>query len=233
MTRPADSPPRFASIFRKIAWLAFALLGACADRQDQAAAQAPLAASRAGAAQLGGVRFQAQAFEDGGRAAAAFGFDVRAAGLLPLRVSIDNQGGALRIVPRQTFLIDLDGQAWPLLTSGQAFDRLAAAGISAQGVPQAAWAEALDTLTGFALDVAVGSAAASTRPEAAVRLAFAARVPRNPAVPPGQAATGWLLFPGQGEARGVRGVRLCYEQDGRPRFLLLPLAAAPLPPPAP
>jgi len=233
MTRPAVflSCPGAAS--RGFALLAALLLTACTGREDHAA-PIPLAASQAEPVEVDGARFQALAFENGPQAATAFGFDVRAAGLLPLRVSIDNRGGGLRVVPRQTFLVDRDGQAWPLLTSGQASERLGRAGIQPQGVPRVPVAKGLDVLTGFALDMLVGpafasDAEASARPETPAGAAFAEKNQRNPSVRSGQAASGVLFFPGQEEAHGARALRLCYEQDGRLKFLTLPLK--PFPPP--
>jgi hypothetical protein len=55
----------------------------------------------------------------------AFGFNIRKAGLLPVRFVIDNQAQArVSVYSAQTFLLDCEGQAWPLLTSEQAYDRV-------------------------------------------------------------------------------------------------------------
>jgi len=231
MTRPIAVSPWLGRICSECALLtALSLLSACNGRQDPAAPlPLPLSASQAEPVDADGSRFQAQALEQSGPAASAFGFDIRAAGLLPLRISIDNHGGALKIIPRQTFLIDVDGQAWPLLTSDQAFERLGGVGSQAQ---DAAHPPSAQALTGFALDVLAGSAfaaeaAAPARPEHSPSQTFARKTQRNPKIAAGQAASGVLFFPGREEAHGVRSLRLCYEQDGRLKYLLLPLKAAP------
>ena len=214
--------------------LAACLLAACSGR-EQAAAPAALAAGQAAPLEAEGVRFQARAFADGRVAAASFGFDAAAAGLLPVRVSLANRGGeTLKIMPRLTFLVDWDGRAWPLLTAEQAAGRLGRAGIQAPAPVRAAGRDGLDALTGFALDMVEGAAfaaaaEASAKPDGRAARNFAAKTQRNPGVAPGRVASGVLFFPGQAEARGARALRLGYEQGGRVKFLLLPLdAAAPL-----
>ncbi|MEZ4485522.1 MAG: hypothetical protein R2864_13355 [Syntrophotaleaceae bacterium] len=59
---------------------------------------------------VAGAQVAAQSYADSAAAKQAFGFDIRAAGLLPVQVVIDNGGAsALNMVPEQTFLIDADG----------------------------------------------------------------------------------------------------------------------------
>ncbi len=135
----------------------------------------------------------------------------------------------MKIIPRQTFLIDLDGQAWPLLTSDQASSRLADSAPTHDPYPAPA-PVALDALTGFALDMVVGPAFSGNaedyaRPGKGESQNFAGRTLRNPGIPAEQVASGVLFFPGRGEAHGARGLRLCYEQGGRLKFLTLPLKA--------
>jgi hypothetical protein len=174
-----------------------------------------------------GVRFQAQFLEDGSLASAEFGFDMRNAGLLPVRIGIANQSGnAVRLIPRQTFLVDLDNQAWPMLTSVEASERLARAGIKADSPPRTPQREDMDALTGFALDMAVGpavaiDATAAGKADNTLSRTFVGKHQHNRNIPAGQQASGTMLFPGQEEARGVRGLRLCYQQDGREKYLFL------------
>jgi hypothetical protein len=169
-----------------------------------------------------GVRFQAQAIVDHTEAAAAFGFDIRGAGLLPLRIRIANPaGGAIKIIPLQTFLIDAESQAWPLLTSLEASERLIRAGIQAHSPPHSPQQEDLGALTGFALNLVAGLEAAKI--DKAVSQTFAGKNRLNQSIPPGQTGFGVMLFPGLEEARGVRALRLAYEQNGHEKFLMLPL----------
>ncbi|HWI40045.1 MAG TPA: glycine zipper family protein, partial [Verrucomicrobiae bacterium] len=56
----------------------------------------------------------------------AFGFDIKGSGmLLPVQVVLTNGGPEkLQVVPQQTFLVDDQGQYWPLVPTGTAVDRL-------------------------------------------------------------------------------------------------------------
>jgi len=234
MPRPNAIMPRRRMFRNGFALLALAgLCAACGGRQEPAAPLA-LPAGQAKPVEAEGVRFQAQAFEDPRQAAQAFGIDLRGAGLLPVRISISNHGsGAVKVVPRQTFLIDLDGQAWPLLTAGQASSRLGAVAAMPAPTPTPTLAPtpaALDALTGFALDMLagpafVGEAEGYTPPGKGIGQDLADQVLRNPSVPAGQVASGVLFFPGREEAHGARGLRLCYAQGGNLKFLVLPLQA--------
>ena len=72
-----------------------------------------------------GALLLARAYVNPDEANAAFGFDIREAGLLPVRVVIDNQsGGTVELLGQQTFLVDRQNQAWPLLTARQANERV-------------------------------------------------------------------------------------------------------------
>jgi hypothetical protein len=85
----------------------------------------PLPGAQAGHIDIQGTKMAAQAFAGDREANNAPGFDIRGAGLLPVRLVIDNQNpGAVSVAPDQTFLIDTEGQAWPLLTAEQAYQRV-------------------------------------------------------------------------------------------------------------
>ncbi|KIH76584.1 hypothetical protein SAMN05660860_01716 [Geoalkalibacter ferrihydriticus] len=78
---------------------------------------------------IGGAQVAAEAYRDKSAARAAFGFDIVSAGIQPVQVVIDNQGGsALRIVPEQTFLIDDQGYMWNILDSRAAYERVEKSG---------------------------------------------------------------------------------------------------------
>lgn len=205
--RHLRSLPHRNTLLAGLALLAAALLVSFVARRNPPAQPERLSTPVAS----GDVSFQAMAYADPRQAQATFGFDIRGAGVLPVRVRIDNRGkDAVRLVPRQTFLIDLDGQAWPLLAAAQAAKRLEQGGHPRQA-PRPPAADDLDALTGFALELADdGREPSGDRP-------------RNPPIAAGQAAAGVLYFPGADEARGARNLRLCYEQGGKPECLSLPL----------
>lgn len=187
---PSRVAPSFC--FRFLLSVLVSLFAACGDRQDHSAPAAKPVGTEA-------ARFQIQV---------ASGADLPARHLLPLRISIDNRGsGAAKIIPRQTFLIDLSGQAWSLLTAEQASSRLGRVAMPAPHLPTP---ESLAALTGFALaiEIAPGHDAAGA-------------TWRNPTVPAGQVASGLLFFPSREEIQGVKVLRLCYEQDGQVKCLAL------------
>jgi hypothetical protein len=72
-----------------------------------------------------GLLVGAESFADVKQAQKAFGFDIRAAGLLPVQVVIDNKTGqGVEVVSGQTFLIDDTNRYWKILTNREAVDRV-------------------------------------------------------------------------------------------------------------
>jgi hypothetical protein len=73
---------------------------------------------------IGGADIAAKAFIDPKETKEAFGFDILGAGMLPVQVVFDNQGShPLEIVGNQTFLINQEGNLWPILSSEIAYER--------------------------------------------------------------------------------------------------------------
>lgn len=152
---------------------------------------------------------------------------LREAGLLPIRLVVENRGeGPVKIVPRQTFFVDGEKRAWPLLTSEQAYQRMKP-GASGGEIPNKIPApKNLEALTDFAVEV---ETAAGDSPETVgyggLAEAFARNLPYkaavNPAIAAGDRGFALLLFPGREEARGAWGLRLCLEQNGQAKFLTL------------
>jgi hypothetical protein len=72
-----------------------------------------------------GLMVGAESFADAKQAEAAFGFDIRSNGLLPVQVVIDNKSGQdVEVVSGQTFLIDDTNRYWKILTTREAVDRV-------------------------------------------------------------------------------------------------------------
>jgi len=223
-------PPSCIPILRPgFALIAMACLLSSCDSKQGGYEAVSLPESLAAPVAAAGTRFQALAYVNRQQSAAAFGLDIRNAGLLPLRISIDNRAGAaVKIIPRQTFLIDLENQAWPLLTSVQAFGRLEQAGIHDLAYSSKPALDAMDSLTGFALNVTTSAtfsadATAYALPETRITENLKHKDLRNPTIPSGKVASGVLFFPGREEASSAHSLRICYEQDGRLKFLNLPL----------
>lgn len=72
-----------------------------------------------------GVMIGGEAYAGKAEASDAFGFDIRAAGLLPVQIVMSNQNGnTLQIVTDQTFLVDAQGRYWPVVPNSAAFARI-------------------------------------------------------------------------------------------------------------
>jgi hypothetical protein len=203
-----------------------------------------------------GVEMLAVAYLDKKIAEERFGFDVRRSGLLPVQLVIDNESTQkVSINSGQTFLIDQIGQAWPLLSAEEAYQRVKGhveMGETAKGtVKPAVLLGAAGALAGFAVGIltdedvgesvgkgavlggtagalAGGTAAYATAPEK-IRTDLAQRTLRNRPVEPGQLAYGFLFFPGREEAASVQQLRLAITIGEKPQVLNLLLANPSMP----
>ena len=191
--------------------------------------------------QVGGARIGAEAFADPAAAKAAFGFDVRGAGMLPVQLVFDNQGAhALEINPTQTFLEDRNGNLWPILTDKFAYERATKYAQTHQVFKQGAYTgflgAAAGAIVGAAIGIVSGEDVARTVGEGAAVGAAAGAVMggaagyagndarsaivrdlndkslENKAIAPGDLSHGIIFFPG--EAPSARQLRLqLKEQD--------------------
>lgn len=225
------------------------LLAACSSYRDRVA-PIPLPSQQPEAVRVEGAVLVARAYLDGRRARQAFGFDIRGAGLLPVQLVIDNQSaGPIRIVGAQSFLIDREGQAWPLLSANQAYDRVQGSTELGSTLRSAARPGFLGATAGAIAGLAIGILTGQDAGEAAARGAavgagagaiagglrgredtalqigndLAQRSLRNQKVEPGQLAHGYLFFPGKNEASSAIQLRLALEANGRVRVVSLPL----------
>ena len=205
---------------------------------------------------VNGVEMLAVAFLDAKTAEDRFGFDVRGSGLLPVQLVIDNQGTQkVSINSGQTFLIDQSGQAWPLLSAEEAYQRVKghvemAETAKGTGKP-AVLLGAAGALAGFAVGIltgediggsvgkgailggtvgalAGGTAAYATAPEK-IRTDLAQRTLSNRPVESGQLAYGFLFFPGRKEATSAQQLRLAVTIGEEPHVLNLLLANSHVP----
>jgi hypothetical protein len=108
-----------------------------------------------------GLLVGAESFADSKQAEQAFGFDIRAAGLMPVQVVLDNKSGqGVEVVSGQTFLIDETNRYWKILTNREAADRVQKAtdaGAIAGGAGKgAAYGAAAGALLGLAIGVVSG-----------------------------------------------------------------------------
>jgi len=223
-----------------------AVLGAGCGSYGDRVAPVPLPESRADHVEVDGAKVVATPYVQREAAKAALGFDARGAGLLPVRFVVDNQGNDyLEVRPEQTFLIDREGQAWPLLSSEQAYRRVQGHTELAETAKRAGKPSVLmgaaGALAGLAVGVLTGDDLASSAGKGAVvggasgaivggaagreevkeriRRDLARESLRNQRIGPGELAYGYLFFPGKDEARSARELRLGLEIGDRKRVI--------------
>jgi hypothetical protein len=229
--------------------LAAVLAGGCATYGERVA-PVPLPEASPQAVSVDGAQVVAQAYMDPGQAERALGFDARGAGLIPVRFVIDNGSeGVVRLRPEQTFLLDREGNAWPLLTSEQAYKRVRAhvgAGETLSGAGESTLlGGAAGAVAGLAIGVLTGRNVAETVGKGAVvggaagaigggasryqeldreiRTDLEEKGLRLRRVPAGELAYGYLFFPGKDEAGSALSLRLGLEVAGQGRVVELPL----------
>ncbi len=203
-----------------------------------------------GAVSVEGVRITAKAYLDQSVAKKRFGFDIRGAGILPVQVVIDNQSGkSVMVEPAQTFLIDQEGKAWPLLSLQEAYARTEGhvqIGETVKGTAKpAVLLGAAGALVGLAVGIVsgrdigenvakgatIGATAGALSGGAAgyqaaaekVRRDLSHRSLRNKSVSPGHLAHGFLLFPGKDEAKSISRLRLSLRIGDHERVVELPV----------
>lgn len=230
------------SVVRRYLVLVFLLpvLGACTPYESREVPFKPPTAF-ANMQTVAGAQVAAQAYADPAVAKKAFGFDIRAAGLMPVQVVIDNRGTqGLMIVPGQTFLIDAKGNYWNLLDSRTAYERvekssefatiakgagkgsvLGAAGGAIVGAAIGIlsgrnFAENLGkgAAAGAAGGALIGGANAGGNEEASRQIShdLATKELENRAISPGSLGRGFLFFPG--EAPSASQLRLQLQEEG-------------------
>lgn len=198
------------------------------------------------AIQVGGTRIGGQAYVDPAAARTAFGFDIRAAGMLPVQIVFDNQGTqALEINPGQTFLEDNEGNLWPILTDRFAYERATKYAqtnkIFAEGAYSGFLGAAAGSIIGAAIGVVTGEDVVRSAGEGAVIGAAGGAVLggaqgaatshearnaivsdlrdkslENKAIVPGNLSYGIIFFPG--EAKSARRLRLQLKEKASGRL---------------
>ena len=146
---------RNAIVLTMIALLAVALLASCARYQQQVV---PFKMPQAypNSTTVGGAVIASKSWDDQKEAEAAFGFDIRPE-ILPVQVIFDNKGShPLEIVSEQTFLIDVDNNAWPVMDARMAYDRIARKTELGEVAPNAAKYGALGAVAGGIIGAAIG-----------------------------------------------------------------------------
>ncbi|MEE8402704.1 MAG: hypothetical protein V3R93_03025 [Candidatus Hydrothermarchaeaceae archaeon] len=188
-----------------------------------------------------GARVAARAYVDPKEEKKAFGFDIRKAGLLPIQVVFDNIGdNKIEINPSQTFLIDQEGNVWPVLTNEDAYERLSITtefgNIGKSAIRRGALGAAAGAIIGAAVGVvsgenvlesagkgaAVGAAAGATiggteelvggETERKISQDLKNRSLKNRVIGPHEIAYGFIFFPA--EALNGRELQLQLKEAG-------------------
>lgn len=213
----------------------------------------PLPALKNDHVNIDGVFLIARAYVDPDHAEKAFGFDIRDAGLLPIKVVIENQSGDnVRLIGKQAFLLDKKGQAWPLLTASQANERInnqiqivdgiLNTGTSAilMGAAGAITGLAIGVLTGDNLGTAAmkgavlggtagaiyGASSSHSKSNDQIAYDVTQKAFKNQAISAGALAHGYLFFPGLDEAESAQILRLSLMIKGKPRVVNIGLSPA-------
>ncbi|MFA7384193.1 MAG: hypothetical protein WC001_12165 [Desulfurivibrionaceae bacterium] len=197
-----------------------------------------------------GLKISALAFRSDEATKQAFGFGARKAGLLPVQLTLQNDSpDKVRINPEQTFLIDNNNNAWPILSLEKTYQRTAGhvdlgetvkgagkpallmgaagalAGLAVGVVTGQNVGEAMGTgaVLGAAGGAIVGGAKSYSDSGEKIRADLAAKSLRNTAILPHQIAYGVLFFPGMEgeEADGVKEVRLSLTIGNTPQVVIL------------
>ena len=232
--------------------LSLVMLCSCGTYHNKIA-PVPLPALANDHVNIDGVLLIARSYVDSDSAEKAFGFDIRDAGLLPIKVVIENQSDKnVRLIGKQAFLLDEEGQAWPLLTAHQANERVSgqlqvvdgflntSTSTVLMGAAGAITGLAIGVLTGDNLGTAVmkgavlgGAAgaiygASSSHSESGAKIAYdvTQKSFKNRVITAGALAHGYLFFPGLDEAESAQMLRLSLMVGNTPKVVNIILAPA-------
>lgn len=214
-----------------------------------------LPSASANAVVVNGVEMVAVSYEESSASSAAYGFDARKAGLLPVQVTMQNNGSSpVRIIPEQTFLLDSKGQAWPVNSLDRTYKRasshtdigetvkgtakpsllLGAAGaiagaaigiVTGENVGSAAGKGAV---IGAAAGAVVGGADSYSKAGRSIKDDLREKTLNNRDVLPNQIGYGTLFFPGfQDEASGAVQLKLSLSFGSETKVVTMNLAAPP------
>ncbi len=187
--------------------------------------------------EIDGLKISAQAYTNPESARTTYGFDARKAGVLPVQVTFQNDGRTqVSVNPEQTFLVDHQQNAWPILSLEKTYARThkyVQVGETAKGaVTPALLLGAAGAVAGLAIGIVSGNNIGETMGKGAVIGAAAGAIGgganayakstrqikqdltdknmKNKPIQPGQIAYGTLFFPGTPgeEASSARELRL-------------------------
>jgi hypothetical protein len=144
------------TVLAVLAVLTMACLAACTTYERQVV-PFKMPGAYPNATAVADATIAAKAFDSKEEAAAAFGFDIRGAGILPIQVIFDNTGShPLEILTDKTLLVDEENNLWPILDERMAYDRLSKKTELGRVMPEAAKGGLLAGAAGAVIGAAVG-----------------------------------------------------------------------------
>jgi len=198
------------------------------------------------------VQIAAKAYVDNTEALQAFGFDVRAAGMLPIQVIIDNQGKSpLEMNAGTALLEDAEGNLWPILNQTMAYERATKFSRTKQVFKSGAYKGLLGAAAGAVIGAAVGivtgenvlaaagkgtavggAAGAAIggaeglnddRARQSITADLRAKSLENKEITPGALAYGVLFFPGEAQSATKLRIQLIEKGTGTVHSLMFDL----------
>lgn len=183
-----------------------------------------------------GVKIAAEIFSDPEKAKERFGFDIRSCGILPAIVTIENTSKSpVTIDNTQTFLIDEEGNGWPILSLEEVYKRIESNTDVAEALKGSAKPALLGAIAGSIIGAGIailsdknvgeyagkgavvgagagallgGSSGYSSIGEK-IKEDIANKSLSNRAIQPGELVYGVLFFPGKSsEAKSGKAIRL-------------------------
>lgn len=200
-----------------------------------------------------GLKVGAEAYADRNQAEDAFGFDIGAAGLLPVQVVMENKSGQrVEVVTGQTFLIDDANRYWKILSTREAVERVekaTQAGAIGSGAGKGAmYGAAVGSLLGLALGIVSGRNAGGAALKGGVLGAAGGAViggasksgeerdreykiaddvrekgVEGKIIPPDALASGFIFFPGEATSAKELRLQIRMRESGRVQTLNLKL----------
>ncbi|MCX7634434.1 MAG: glycine zipper family protein [Syntrophales bacterium] len=221
----------------------FSLVQACAT-YEPTVVPFKLPSAYPNATEVAGAVVAAYAYTDAAETEKAFGFDMIAAGIIPVKVIFDNKGShPLDIVAAQTFLADVEGNLWPVLDEKMAYDRIQKKTQFGKVAPEAAKYGGLAGIAGGVIGAAIGIVSGQNVGDAVmkgaaigaatgitmggtkglsdrdvqerIRSDLEKRSLENRSVKPGELAHGFVFFPGESKKPVEMRLRLKEADTGK------------------
>lgn len=199
--------------------------------------------------EVDGISLVCEVLLEKDEASKRFGFDVRGAGIVPVILTIENKGKVSAIiVTDQTFLVDKDGNGWPILSSEEVYKRITSyteIGETFKGTAKPAFLGAIaGAVIGAAVAIVsdknvgesagkgatIGAATGAVLGGLGAHSSFGEKIRddimnkrlTNRPIQPGELVYGVLFFPGkEGEAKSFNYIRLVIESNGKRHVVTL------------